>query len=141
MSTINVERVKRNIQVSREQKNVKVVRRQKTYDIHAGGRRGLKGDPGEPGVVQEVVAGTNVVVDSTDPARPIVSAPAGSDAHYQQAFTFQDIIVVNHNLNKLPAVTVLDSTGDEVVGDVIHNNPNQLTVYLNAENTGTVTCN
>jgi len=40
------------------------------------GPKGDKGDPGDPGVVQSVVAGSNVTVDSTDPAHPIVSASA-----------------------------------------------------------------
>jgi hypothetical protein len=39
---------------------------------------GAKGDPGADGVVQSVVAGSNVTVDSTDPANPVVSAASGS---------------------------------------------------------------
>lgn len=47
------------------------------------GDKGDKGDTGEPGqdgapgVVQSIVAGTNVTVDDTDPANPIVSASGG----------------------------------------------------------------
>lgn len=37
------------------------------------GERGEKGDQGEPGKVQEIVAGENVTVDSSDPARPVIS--------------------------------------------------------------------
>ena len=39
--------------------------------------RGEKGEPGpkgDPGVVQSIVAGSNVTVDDTDPANPIVSS-------------------------------------------------------------------
>lgn len=36
---------------------------------------GAEGDPGAPGVVQSVVAGTGATVDSTDPANPVVSVP------------------------------------------------------------------
>lgn len=52
-------------------------------DTGAQGEQGIqgpKGDPGAdgaPGVVQEIVAGTNVNVDATDPARPVVSASGG----------------------------------------------------------------
>lgn len=42
------------------------------------GPRGPVGPAGAPGLVQSVVAGTNVTVDSTDPANPIVSAAGGS---------------------------------------------------------------
>lgn len=38
---------------------------------------GDPGPPGAPGVVQSVVAGTNVSVDNTDPANPVVSATPG----------------------------------------------------------------
>lgn len=36
-----------------------------------------QGPQGEPGLIQSVVAGTNVTVDATDPANPIVSASGG----------------------------------------------------------------
>lgn len=54
-----------------------------TGPIGLTGPQGAKGDKGEtgstgaagaPGVVQSIVAGTNVTVDSTNPAAPIVSA-------------------------------------------------------------------
>ena len=41
------------------------------------GPQGIQGVAGTPGVVQAVVAGTNVTVDSTNPAAPIVSATGG----------------------------------------------------------------
>ncbi len=41
------------------------------------GDTGTTGPQGAPGVVQAVVAGTNVTVDSTNPAAPIVSASGG----------------------------------------------------------------
>lgn len=42
-----------------------------------GTLQGPAGTDGAPGVVQTIVAGTNVTVDSTDPANPIVSAIGG----------------------------------------------------------------
>jgi hypothetical protein len=41
------------------------------------GPAGATGPQGDPGVVQAIVAGTNVTVDSTDPANPIVSSVGG----------------------------------------------------------------
>lgn len=38
--------------------------------------RGPQGEPGADGVVQSIVAGTGITVDSTNPAAPIVSAAA-----------------------------------------------------------------
>lgn len=35
-----------------------------------------------------------------------------------------------HNLNKFPVVTVVDSTGDEVIGDITHTSLNALTAIF-----------
>ena len=40
--------------------------------------------------------------------------------------------LINHNLYKQPSVTVVDSSGNEVVGDVEYNNLNTLTVTFSA---------
>lgn len=42
----------------------------------SAGAPGPPGDDGTPGVVQAVVAGTNISVDNTDPANPVVSSSA-----------------------------------------------------------------
>ncbi len=50
------------------------------------GAQGPAGAAGNDGVVQSVVAGSNVTVDATDPANPIVSAAAGyTDEQAQDA--------------------------------------------------------
>ena len=38
---------------------------------------------------------------------------ASRDAHYEQTFTNQSQVSVEHNLGKRPAVTIIDSAGDE----------------------------
>ncbi|GAA2867545.1 hypothetical protein GCM10010837_18580 [Aminobacter niigataensis] len=42
--------------------------------------KGADGAPGAPGVVQSVVAGSNVTVDSSDPAHPVISSSGGGTA-------------------------------------------------------------
>lgn len=64
-----------------------------------------------------------------------------SDKNYTQEFITQSTVSVGHNLGKLPAVTVLDSAGDEVEGDVQLLDLNNLTVSFSAPFSGTVTCN
>lgn len=49
--------------------------------------------------------------------------------------------VVAHGLNKIPSVTVLDSLGDEVRGDVRHDSPNQLTLTFAYPFSGSAHCN
>lgn len=44
--------------------------------------------------------------------------PPGTDANFIESFTNQSIVTVQHNLGKYPAVGVMDSAGDEVVGEV-----------------------
>jgi hypothetical protein len=48
---------------------------------------------------------------------------------------------VNHNLNKKPAVSSIDTSGTEIYGEVEYVTDNQVTItYLTATG-GTVTCN
>jgi hypothetical protein len=63
------------------------------------------------------------------------------DKTYSQAFSVASSVVVPHNLQKYPAVTVLDSAGDEVIGDIEFTDLNNLIVSFSAPFSGTVTCN
>jgi hypothetical protein len=76
---------------------------------------GIQGPPGTPGV--------------------------NGDSRYEQAFSNLSSIVVTHNLGKHPAVSVVDSAGDECVGDVIHTSVNSCTVNFSAPFSGTIFCN
>lgn len=40
----------------------------------------------------------------------------------------KNIWVISHNMNKYPSVTVVDSAGSVVVGEVVYNNTNQITI-------------
>jgi hypothetical protein len=66
---------------------------------------------------------------------------AGTDSHFSLDFTNKSVVEVNHNLNKRPAVSVIDSAGDEVYGYVTYNDSNNLTVRFNNSFTGTILCN
>jgi hypothetical protein len=52
-----------------------------------------------------------------------------------------DTWVVTHNLGKIPALTVLDDSGDTVFADVRYDSLNQLTILFSAPWTGTAYCN
>ena len=80
-----------------------------------------------------------VEVTLADPTGP--SAVGAVDAHYEQFFTSASNVSVTHNLAKLPAVTVIDSAGDEVVGDIHHASANAFTLTFSAPFSGTVFCN
>lgn len=100
------------------------------------GATGSTGATGASGVVQSVVAGTNVTVNSTDPANPIVSAtggggggtPGGSDTQvqYNNAGSFGGITGATTNGTALTLVapvlgtpasgTLTNATGLPVAG-------------------------
>lgn len=49
--------------------------------------------------------------------------------------------VVQHNLGKVPAITVIDSSGDEVRGDTRHDSINQATLTFAYPFSGSAHCN
>ena len=64
----------------------------------------------------------------------------------QDTFTFNQAVsdsvwVINHGLGTFPSVTVLDSAGNTVFGDVVYNDQNTLTLTFSAAFTGTAYLN
>lgn len=55
--------------------------------------------------------------------------------------TSSDTWVIQHNLNKLPSVTVIDSAEEEVVGEITYDNINKLTIRFAAPFKGKATLN
>ena len=49
--------------------------------------------------------------------------------------------MINHNLNKKPSVTIIDTNNSEFEGDVEHINNNQLILRFDFSMSGIVTCN
>lgn len=71
-----------------------------------------------------------------------VNSPIGADLN----FTYNQspasaIWTITHNLNKFPNYTVIDSSGDEVEGDVTYINNTQLTLTFSAAFSGTAYLN
>lgn len=86
-------------------------------------------------VAVEVTVNQDVALDVT------VLGSGRGDKNFTQTFINQTSVTVPHNLNKKPAVTVIDSAGDEVLGNVHHLSDNSLQVTFSAGFTGTVFCN
>lgn len=128
------------------------------------GGKGDQGDPGLPGAdgqVTSIVAGTNITVDSTDPAHPVVSSTGvgdhggltglGDDDHTQYALadgTRGNFAATNHthtelhtHTNKaiLDAVTAAFTTADETKLDGIQAGAQVNSVTSVAGKTGAVT--
>jgi hypothetical protein len=62
--------------------------------------------------------------------------PGASASHYEHPFTNQLSVTVDHNLGYKPAVTVIDSAGDEVECDVTHESANQAILNFSASFSG-----
>lgn len=93
---------------------------------------------------------TNIDIETTDTQVTIYSPTAfegyallvkGSDEVVDKTFVFEqgvasDTWVIEHNLNKHPSVTFVDSAGTEFDAEVQHNSNNICTAYMNGATTG-----
>jgi len=109
------------------------------------GDQGIKGDTGDAGadgVVQTVVGGTNVTVDSSDPANPIVNASGGAPEFTVKTANYTAVVgdLIAGDTSAVGAFTVTlplsPTEGDMVTvraigGDVVAEN---LTVGRNGHN-------
>jgi hypothetical protein len=67
------------------------------------------------------------------PTGPAGRDGSGGDTHYAHDQSVASASwVITHNLGKYPSVTITDSAGDEVEGEVRYNGVNSLTVKFSA---------
>lgn len=146
------------VRLKKENKTIKVVNRKDTIRLkqveeniklqHVG-KPGPAGEPGAPGADGKDGLGvppggsagqvlSKVSGDDNDTAWLSFDA---ADKSYVQNFNISSFQSVNHGMNKYPAVTVHDSAGDEVEGEVVHIDLNNLTVAFSAPFSGRITCN
>lgn len=64
-----------------------------------------------------------------------------SNCYYKQAFTDVDTVNVQHNLNKYPSVTIIDSENKQILGEVQYMDENSLVVTFTEAISGTIICN
>ncbi len=79
----------------------------------------------------------NLTPEEQQRARANIGVGAGDDLHF--AFTqnvASDLWMIQHNLGKYPSVSVADSAGTEVVGDVQYIDKNKLSVAFTAPFSG-----
>ena len=86
---------------------------------------------------------TEVDVDIVENKQEVhIIIASGSDLHYQhnQLVPLAEW-VIEHFLLKHPSVTIVDSAGSAVIGDVVYNSLNKLTVYFSSAFAGTAYLN
>lgn len=127
-------------------KNSRIIFKKQNTNIRfkTSGARGLPGEQGEPGIGLPVGGNTGdiIVKASNDDYDFDYASPSSlADKNYVQNFTTTNTVVVPHNLNKYPSVSVIDSAGDGVEGEVTYQNLDSLTVMFTNPFSGSVTCN
>lgn len=83
------------------------------------------------------INGTTLIGNVTNEELSIVN-----DKNYvHNQTTASDTWVIIHNLEKYPAVNVINSANEEVIGEVVYNNINQITLIFNGAFKGKATLN
>lgn len=95
-----------------------------------------------PPGVQRVLPGTGILVNNSNPQYPVIEAAPG----YLDTVVFPFPVpsatwTINHGLNCYPSVTIVDSTGREVIGAVEYIDADNLTVTFSAAFSGTAYLN
>lgn len=149
MATIRLTKKNKTIKVVNRKENIKLTNPSENIKLkHTGkpgpkGDKGEQGDPGNPGLgLPDGGTAEDVLVKlSDDDYDTEWRRPGLSDKHFEQTFTVASTVNVNHNLEKYPAVSVTDSTGDEVEGRVNYIDLNNITLEFSGAFSGRVTCN
>ena len=64
-------------------------------------------------------------------------ASLGTDKHYtHNQITSSNVWKITHNLGKYPSINVLDSAGNNVIGEIEYIDENSITINFSAEFTG-----
>jgi hypothetical protein len=83
-----------------------------------------------------------VVVEATLSGPTGPTGPSGTgDKTFSMVFTSLSTVLVQHNLQKYPSVTVVDSAYSEVIGDVVYIDTNSLSVSFTGSFSGDIFCN
>lgn len=69
---------------------------------------------------------------------PLGGASTSSSDHEHVQTTASTSWVITHNLNRYPPMTVLNGSGEVIVGEVKHDSKNQVTITFSQALTGTV---
>lgn len=143
------------VYLGQEVTDISLNQQEQTIEFTQVGLRGLQGADGDDGnaatiQIGEVTSGTTPSVENvgtpTDAIFNITlpkgdTGDSGGDKHFVYNFTNRAEIVVEHSLDKRPAVSIEDSSGDEVEAEVEYLNVNSLLVRFSAPFTGRIICN
>lgn len=94
----------------------------------------------EESITVQVVESEQIVV--TEIGIPGPPGPSGADLTYEHSqLVASDTWTINHQLGKHPAITVVDSGGNVVTGDITYNDINTAIVSFSVPFGGNAYCN
>lgn len=131
------------IRLNKRNKTIKVVHRPQSIRLEHRGKPGPEGPQGIQGlglpaggdIGQIVVKQSNIDYDTG------WFTPLFSDKTFTQDFTTSTEVIINHGLSKYPSVTVIDSAGSEVIGDVEYIDTSSVKLLFSAPFSGKAICN
>ena len=134
------------IRLNKQNKTIKVVNRKENVRLeHTGktGPQGIPGPQGEPGLgIPDGGTEGQVLQKASDVTGDFQwLSPTFSDKTHIQNFSVTNTVNVAHNLSKYPAITVVNSAGDEVEGDINYVDANHVVVTFSAPFSGQIYCN
>lgn len=120
-----------------------------SYGVAVGGTRPPAPPPPPPPPAPPLIpkptladAGKILVASAGGTRYELAASDVAGDAHYPHTQSVAAATwTIPHNLGKFPAVTVVDSAGTEVVGDVTHPDENTVVVSFTAAFAGRAYCN
>lgn len=146
MYTVKLSRRNHAVKVRHIEQSVKLTHREHNIRFVSTGRKGDQGVPGQKGDTGHGIPAGGLKDQvlqkaSNDDFDFQWLQPTYSDKNFTTEFTVTNEILVEHNLNKYPTVTVIDSAGDEVETGVDYINTNSLLVTFQYPFSGRITCN
>ena len=131
-SKLNLNTTMPSIKLVEAVNSIKIDNKQNTIKLVGVGRSGQDGTDGLSAyeqAVQEGFVGT-------------LSEWLGSlKSYYRTTFSNQSTVTVTHNLDKYPAVTVINSANDQVEGAIEYLSTNSLIASFNGSFSGSIVCN
>jgi hypothetical protein len=100
-----------------------------------------KGQVDWPGVWGVPSTNGQILQGNTDGEYSWIDAGANDKNFVHDQSTASNIWTINHGLEKYPSVTVFDSGGNQVEGEVLYTDLNNLTITFNGSFSGTATLN
>jgi hypothetical protein len=99
-------------------------------------------NPGIASIPQERTSLIKFINKKIQDGDIIISNSNGDDKNYVHIQSYPlSVWVINHNLDKYPSVTIIDSADSEVIGEIVYIDTNNLILNFNGSFSGKATLN